>query len=94
MRFPLAIFALAFFLTLTCCPRQPAPPPVAVSGSDCAAACSKLVQLGCTPAKTPDGHTCQEVCTSVEATGVVSWNTACIVDIRVQTCDAVKACHQ
>lgn len=90
-----AALALASLLVLASCPQKPpVGPPVSVQGSDCAAACTKLVQLGCTPARTPDGHTCQEVCIAVEATGVVSWNTPCIVDIRVQTCDAVKACHQ
>jgi len=87
-------FALACFLTLTCCPQQPVPPPVAVQGSDCAAACTKLVKLGCTPATTPDGHSCKEVCDSVEATGVISWHTTCITDIKVQTCAAVEACRK
>lgn len=84
----LGIVVVAF---LVACPAPPPPPP-SHQGS-CEAACVKMIELGCVSSETPDGRPCSEVCENVEATGLVSWHTGCIVDPDVTTCHDVDACR-
>lgn len=79
-------------LVLCACPASPPTPPPTRQGS-CEAACVKMIELGCVSSTTPDGQPCSVVCADIEATGLVSWHTSCIVDPDVTTCHDVDACR-
>lgn len=57
----------------------------------CAAACSNLRRLSCPEAKpTPKGAPCEEVCRSVEKSGLASYHPVCVA--RVRSCAHVSSC--
>jgi hypothetical protein len=47
--------------------------------------------LGCAAAATTkEGHTCEEVCANVQASGIVKWNLAC--QAKATSCATLDAC--
>jgi hypothetical protein len=93
-------------LTLGCAPVDPTfypprPKPVdAGTAADCVAACGKLAELGCVEGQptpgvdrkpgTADDVPCEEVCTNVEESGVVTLDPRCVV--QIVTCEEIEAC--
>lgn len=77
-------------LLLACSPSVASPPP-AETPETCAAACSRFRVLGCEEGDpTPEGKTCEDVCTAA-GSAHVSLDTACVT--RASSCEAARACE-
>ncbi len=87
-------YLIAFCCVLFACsaqgPTRTQPTP-AETPETCASACARFRELSCeegTP--TPEGKTCEDVCTQVGAVDI-SLDTACVV--RSRSCDEARACE-
>jgi hypothetical protein len=61
------------------------------SPDGCPAACARLGVLSCEAGKpTPDGATCEQVCSNVQASGLNRINTECIA--AADSCAAAEEC--
>jgi len=93
--FAAILMAFAIVISLTGCPR-PMPPPIPptdadAGGATCETACARMQQLGCPAGRpTPRGAPCIEVCAAAEASGLISWNVACVTSAN--TCGASDHC--
>lgn len=97
------LHAVALFLLAICschrgpCSSVPGPTPRAMSSAaaaaPCAAVCAHMRTLGCAAATpTPKGASCEEVCITVQTSGVVAWDLDC--RSKAPTCDAIDACER
>ncbi len=94
-----AIGLLAFLVLASCPGCPPAPPPVTPDASDaaaapgtCAAVCQNGRRLGCPFAQpTPQGASCEEVCSNVQGTGIATWDLGC--RSAASSCAAIDACR-
>lgn len=77
-------------LLLLGCATTPPPTPTPLDG--CESYCAHMTDLGCEIAKpTPDGATCLDICKTVQASTVVTWDLACRV--RAESCAAADSCE-
>jgi hypothetical protein len=78
---------------LVSCVRGPNTPWPEGHPELCESACENLQRLGCEEGHpTPDGDTCQDWCESVETSGFVSINPACIA--AIQKCEDIDTCSE
>lgn len=75
-------------LLLSC----PSPEPAKVGYPEgCTGACRRLGELLCPEGQpTEAGATCEDVCLSVETSGIATLKTECVA--AAQTCEAVRNC--
>jgi hypothetical protein len=89
------LHAVALVLMAACsCHRIPTASPSAVMAPEagCAAACDHLRALHCPAAvPTPEGATCEDVCVTVQRSGILTWDLECRA--RAASCDAIDACE-
>jgi hypothetical protein len=96
----IGLLVLAFFALSGCAPVAPiGPDPDATSSAPearrgtCAAACANMARLGCEAASpTPEGDSCEDVCKSVQASGIVKFDLGCRA--TASTCAKVDACER
>lgn len=76
------------------CPPTPPPnPPSApdAGAGSCPLVCDHLRALSCPGgAPTPEGATCEQVCQTIQESGIVHWNLTCRA--AASTCAAIDAC--
>jgi hypothetical protein len=88
-------YRLALALILSACnPLLPEPDPVPQTRDDvpCSDACSRLRSLSCDAGEpTPDGTTCEEICTYVNESGGVTWPTGCVA--AAKSCAEAQECE-
>lgn len=79
-------------LLLAACASTAAPNPAPRETPEtCASACARFRVLGCEEADpTPEGKTCEDVCTSA-GNAYVGLDTACVT--RAASCEAARACE-
>lgn len=88
MRTALVITFLLALLVAGCTllPDPMPPRPVPADPSACPAICAHLRELHCPDGQpTPLGRTCEDVCTSGLASGLVNWDPDCMR--HLPTCD-------
>ena len=74
------------------CPLPDPVEPTPVYGATCADVCAHAAELGCPSAEpTPDGASCEAVCESVQASGIVRWDLGCRAAAR--TCEDADVCE-
>lgn len=88
-------------MVLVGCVRDPLPPP-SVADAGCMEACDRLSELGCVGADgdtgpdrvrgTADDSTCEQACSDVLASGIVTYNVDCIASAA--SCKAAEGCAQ
>lgn len=94
MRFVPFVLAL---LVLGCsgCPTPvpPAPPPPPAPGeATCGDVCAQGRELVCPwAAPTPEGASCEAVCSNIQDSGIVAWNLDCRA--RARSCRDAEACE-
>jgi hypothetical protein len=89
-------FLLPFLFLLTFptgCPSNPTPPtPPTPVDATCASVCAKAATLGCDFSRpSPKGVSCTAVCENLKASGLPSWNLACMSS--ASTCAAMDNCQ-
>lgn len=85
-------FALLWGLVVFACASTTPEPDGAKRGASCASACTQLRYLSCEAAEpTGEGATCEEVCETVQKSGVIHWDLGC--RSKAKTCEAIDACE-
>jgi hypothetical protein len=88
-------FILSFFFLTTFpvgCPSNPTPPTP--NDVTCATVCAKAAALGCDFSRpSPKDVSCTAVCENLKASGLPSWNLACMAKEKTSTCAAMDACQ-
>lgn len=80
---------VAFLVSLSCVPQVPA---ISVWRGACDKACSRVRSLGCREAlPTAGGATCEQICETVQESGIVVWNLGCFES--APDCQTVAACN-
>ena len=88
-----AITVIVPSIIFAACVRGPNTPWPEGRPELCEAACDNLQRLGCEEGHpTPDGDTCQDWCESVETSGFISINPACLASIR--KCEEIEDCSE
>ena len=74
------------------CPFPGPVNPTPIDGATCADVCAHMAELGCPSAQpTPAGVGCEEVCESVQASGIVKWDLGCRA--AALTCGEADVCE-